>query len=94
MPIPVKVKKLDPRAKLPAYGSAYAAGAGIKKGHFVVTVVGTTPTPVEMEHAVSVVTVAYKGMASAHRLTSMEDRSAGLQFIVYNFLPFAYGVEI
>ena len=29
MPIPVKVKKLDPRAKLPAYGSAYAAGADL-----------------------------------------------------------------
>ena len=29
MPIPVKGKKLDPRAKLPAYGSAYAAGADL-----------------------------------------------------------------
>ena len=29
MPIPVKVKKLDPRAKLPVYGSAYAAGADL-----------------------------------------------------------------
>ena len=29
MPVQVKVKKLDPRAKLPTYGSAYAAGADL-----------------------------------------------------------------
>ena len=29
MPVQVPIKKLDPRAKLPTYGSAYAAGADL-----------------------------------------------------------------
>ena len=52
-----------------------------------IVVVMAVPTPVEMEEACTVVTVAYESMTTSSSITAIDDRPACCQFTINKFLP-------